>query len=96
MSRIKIVGMNHQHPKHPVVENEIVRFVHEPDNVADKNAVMVVNSHNEKIGYVATKNTLSPGNRKRGCIDNIELLKIDSSKGIIDKVFKTFGYANIQ
>lgn len=94
--RIKIVGINFT--KHSAVEGEVVSFVHESDNPYDSNAIVVINSDGYKIGYVATSKTLSDNNRKNGCVDNIEFLQIlnNSTKGIVDKIFNSFGYANIQ
>lgn len=95
MTKVKIVGMNYQHPKHKVVEGNIVKFIHETDNPVDKMAVAVLNVEGEKIGFVGTKNTVSAGNRKNGCIDNEELLQVLPAKGRVSKVRNSFGFATI-
>ena len=94
--RIKIVGINFT--EHTAVENEVISFVHEADNVHDPNAIAVINSDGHRFGYVATSRTLTNGNRKNGCIDNVEFLQVlnSSTKGVVDKIFDSFGYANIQ
>lgn len=94
--RIKIVGT--KYTKKELIINEIIKLVHEKNNKFDDKAIAVINSDGEKCGYVATKNTLSPGNRKNGCIDNEELLKVlqDDTIAVVEKAFKDFGYANIQ
>ena len=94
--RIKIVGINFT--KNTAVENEVVGFVHEADNVHDTNAIAVLNRDGQRFGQLATSNTLTNGNRKNGCIDNVEFLQIlnSSTKGVVDKIFDSFGYANIQ
>lgn len=94
--RIKIVGINFT--EHTAIENEVISFVHEADNVHDPNAIAVINSDGHRFGYVATSRTLTNGNRKNGCIDNVEFLQAlnSSTKGVIDKIFDNFGYANIQ
>ena len=94
--RIKIVGI--KFTKYSAVENEIIRFVHESDNPHDKNAIAVINSDGHRFGYVATERTLSEGNRRKGCIDNVEFLQVltDDTVGVVDKIYNGFGYANIQ
>ena len=94
--RIKIVGI--QFTKHSAVEDEVISFVHETDNPHDPNAIAVLNSDGHRFGYVATKKTITPGNRRRGCIDNEEFLKIlnQNTTAVVDKIFDKFGYANIQ
>ena len=94
--RIKIVGI--QFTKYSAVEDEIISFVHESDNPHDPNAIAVINSDGHRFGYVGTKNTVTAGNRRKGCIDNEELLKVlsDNTIAIVDKIYGNFGYANIQ
>lgn len=94
--RIKIVGI--RFTKHSAVENEVISFVHEADNPHDPNAIAVINSDGHRFGYVGTKNTVTAGNRKNGCVDNEELLKVLSKNtiAVVDKMFDNFGYANIQ
>lgn len=94
--RIKIVGI--QFTKYSAVENEVISFVHESDNKHDPNAIAVINSDGHRFGYVGTKNTVTAGNRKNGCVDNEELLQVLSNNtiAIIDKIYDNFGYANIQ
>ena len=94
--RIKIVGI--QFTKYSAVEDEVISFVHESDNPHDQNAIAVINSDGHRFGYVGTKNTVTAGNRKNGCVDNEELLKVLSKDtiAIVDKMFGNFGYANIQ
>ena len=96
--RIKIVGINFT--KHTAVENEVISFIHEVDNKHDPNAVAVINSDGNRFGYVGTVNTVTDGNRRNGCIDNVELLAIHKNSGsvkaVVDKMYGSFGYANIQ
>ena len=95
--KIKIVGMNFQKPQHPAVEDDIVSFVHEADNPVDPQAIKVLNSHNEHIGYVATKKTVSNGNRKNGCLDNTQILPLlaDGLSGRVTLVRSNFGFAEL-
>ena len=76
----------------------LLPIFHETDKAHDPNAIAVINSDGHRFGYVATSRTLSNGNRKNGCVDNVEFLQVlnSSTKGVIDKIFDSFGYANIQ
>ena len=58
---------------------------------------MVLNGLGEKIGYVGTAKTVSSGNRKNGCIDNIELNDIMPAQGhgIITKFKEYFGFIEV-
>lgn len=98
MLRIKMVGLNYQRPSTQVVENDMVIFKHEKDNPVDSQAIAIFNIDGEKIGYVATNKTISPNNRKNGCIDNIEFLKVlhENNIGIVTMARRAIGYAIIQ
>lgn len=98
--RIKMVGMNFQKPSIKPKENDVVRLKLERDNPVDKDAIAITNKVGERIGYVATKNTVSEGNRKNGCIDNIDLKNIidiekDDYTAIISKERGYFGFIDV-
>lgn len=97
MVRIKLVGCNYHKTTIETKENDIVKIKKEFDNEFDKYAIAVFNSLNEKIGYVASKKTVSPGNRKNGCIDNIELSNIidNETSGVITKFKGYFGFVEV-
>lgn len=96
--RVKLVGCRFHKVSHKTIEDDVVRLIREPENKFDDKAIAVYNSHNEKIGYVASSNTISQGNRTNGCIDNIELgdLMKQEAKGIITKFRDSFGFIEIQ
>lgn len=98
MLKIKMVGLNYQKPSNPIAENDMVIFKHEKDNPVDSQAIAIFNIDGEKIGYVATKKTISPNNRKNGCIDNVEFLKVlhGNNIGTVTMAKRAFGYAIIQ
>ena len=70
MVRIKLVGCNFHPASKKCIENEVVRVIRDPENKFDPEAIKVINSLGELIGYVGTAKTVSRGNRKNGCIDN--------------------------
>lgn len=98
MEKIKLVGVSFQNFNNEPKENDVVKIKLEKDNEFDKDAIAVFNQNNEKIGYVGTKNTVSQGNRKNGCIDNLELKALlndnntEECKGIINKFKSYFGF----
>ena len=97
MVKIKLVGCNFNQASQKSYEGEIVKLVREPSNKFDPNAIMVLNGLGEKIGYVGTAKTVSFGNRKNGCIDNIELNDIMPAQGhgIITKFKEYFGFIEV-
>ena len=97
MVRIKLVGCGFNKASKKSVENEVVRLIREPDNEFDKDAIAVFNSLGEKIGYVGTEKTVSTGNRKNGCIDNVQLGNIMKSeaRGVLVKFREYFGFVEV-
>lgn len=98
MVKVKLVGCNFHKASKKTIENEVVRLIKEPDNKFDKNAIVVVNGLGETIGYVGTDKTVSKGNRKNGCIDNIQLnklMKYNQTRGIITKFRDYFGFIDV-
>lgn len=97
MVRIKLVGCNFHPASKKCIENEIVRLVREPDNKFDSEAIVVLNTLGESIGYVGTVNTVSLGNRKNGCIDNHQLGNMMGfeARGIITKFKEYFGFIEV-
>ena len=97
MVKIKLVGCNFHPASKKCIENEIVRLIREPDNKFDKEAIKVVNTLGETIGYVGTSKTVSGGNRRKGFIDNHQLGKIMGfqGKGILTKFQKYFGFIEV-
>lgn len=71
--RLKLVGCNFQKFENIPKKGDAVFLKYEPKNEFDENAIAVYNISNEKIGYIGTDKTVSRGNRKNGCIDNIDL-----------------------
>ena len=45
-----IVGINHYDGE--VAEDKAIRFLREPDNQYDKNAIKVINENKEQVGYL--------------------------------------------
>ena len=97
MVRIKLVGCNFHPASKKCIENEVVRLIREPDNKFDNEAIVVLNSLGEKIGYVGTAKTVSLGNRKNGCIDNHQLGNMMGlqARGIITKFKEYFGFIEV-
>ena len=97
MVRIKLVGCNFHPASKKCIENEVVRLIREPDNKFDNEAIVVLNSLGEKIGYVGTAKTVSLGNRRNGCIDNHQLGNIMGfqARGIITKFKEYFGFIEV-
>ena len=97
MVRIKLVGCNFHPASKKCIENEVVKLVREPDNKFDSEAIVVLNSLGEKIGYVGTAKTVSFGNRKNGCVDNHQLGNIMGfqAHGIITKFKEYFGFIEV-
>lgn len=97
MVRIKLVGCNFHPASKKCTKNEIVRLVKEPKNKFDSEAIVVLNSLGEKIGYVGTAKSVSLGNRKNGCIDNHQLGNIMGfqARGIITKFKEYFGFIEV-
>ena len=99
--KIKLVGCNFATPKKTPEVGDIIKVKLEPDNKVDKDAIMVINQDGEKIGYVGTNNTVSEGNKRNGCVDNITLKKLinfdndDNYLGIITKFKEYFGFCDI-
>ena len=98
--RLKLVGCNFASPSIRPQENDVVKLKLESNNKFDKNAIMVLNHKNEKIGYIGTANTVSNGNRKNGCIDNMDLksmvnLESDEYLAIITKFRDYFGFIDL-
>lgn len=98
--RLKLVGCNFATPTVKPQANDVVKLKLEPSNKFDKDAIMVLNHRNEKIGYIGTTNTVSDGNRRNGCIDNIDLksmvnLENDDYLAIITKFRDYFGFIDI-
>lgn len=98
MVRIKLVGCNFHPASKKCIENEVVKLVREPNNKFDSEAIAVVNSLGEKIGYVGTHKTVSRGNRRNGCIDNHQLGNIIGSQanGVIKKMKEYFGFIEVE
>lgn len=97
MVKIKLVGCNFHKGSKKSIENEVVRLIREPDNEFDKDAIAVFNSLGEKIGYVGTEKTVSAGNRKNGCIDNVQLGNIMNfeARGVVTKFREYFGFVEV-
>lgn len=95
--KIKLVGCNFNPASKKCAKNEIVRLVREPNNKFDKEAIAVLNSLGERIGYVGTDKTVSLGNRNNGCIDNHQLGNIMGveARGIITKFKGYFGFVEV-
>ena len=98
--RIKMVGMQYRNPSKIPEYNDTVKLVPEPDNPVDDKAIAIMNQLDEKIGYVASANTVSRGNRKNGCIDNCQLLNQinfdnDDYFAFISKVRDNIGFINV-
>ena len=94
---IKLVGCNFHPASKKCIENEVVRVIRDPDNKFDPEAIKVVNSLGELIGYVGTAKTVSRGNRKNGCVDNHQLGNMMGSqaRGIITKFKEYFGFIEV-
>ena len=99
--RCKIVGMNnYSQTIEPQVTDEVFLKA-EIDNKYDNQAVAVINSAGEKIGYVSTDKTTSQGNRQRGCVTNTELKKLcnpddeDTYIALITRNRGWFGFMNV-
>lgn len=98
--RLKLVGCNFQKPSVVPEPHDVVKIKLEKDNKFDKDAVAVFNHRNERIGYVGTAKTVSDGNRRNGCIDNLDLKSIvdlenDDYLAIITKFKGYFGFIDI-
>ena len=94
--KVKLVGCRF-YPDNACI-NDTVKFVHDKTNKFDKNAVKVL-VNDKHVGFVGTINTVTNGNRKNGCIDNVELLnlpiELSQLKGIITYITNSFGYINL-
>lgn len=94
--KVKLVGCNF-YPDNVLVDDE-VKFVHDKTNKFDKNAVKVL-FKDKHVGFVGTVNTVTNGNRRNGCIDNVELLnlpiKLSDIKGVVTYITNSFGYISI-
>ena len=97
MVKVKLVGCNFHPASKNVTQNDVVRLIREPDNKFDKEAIAVINSLGEKIGYVGTHKTVSRGNRRNGCIDNHQLGNIIGSQanGVVKKMKEYFGFIEV-
>lgn len=97
MVKVKLVGCQFHPASKKCIENEVVRVIRDPKNKFDPNAIKVVNSLGELIGYVGTEKTVSQGNRKNGCIDNNQLGDImeNETHGIITKFREYFGFIEV-
>lgn len=99
--KIKLVGCNFTNPKKAPEVGDVIKVKLEPDNKVDKDAIVVVNQAGEKIGYVGTNKTVSEGNKRNGCVDNLTLKSLidfnddDSYLGIITKFKGYFGFCDI-
>ena len=98
--RVKLVGCNFANPSKEPKVNDVIKLKLEPDNKFDKNAIVVLNDNCEKIGYIGTNNTVSKGNKRNGCVDNVtlkSLLNFNSNDylGIITKFKGYFGFIDI-
>lgn len=98
--RLKLVGCNFQKPSVEPEPHDVVKIKLEKDNKFDKDAVAVFNHRNERIGYVGTAKTVSDGNRRGGCIDNLDLKSIvdlehDDYLAIITKFRGYYGFIDI-
>lgn len=98
--RLKLVGCNFAKPTIKPQAHDVVKLKLEPNNKFDKDAIMVLNHRNEKIGYVGTEKTVSDGNRRNGCIDNTDLKSVidlnnDEYLAIITKFRDYFGFIDI-
>ena len=98
--RIKMVGCNFQKPSMEPQVHDVVKLKLEPENKFDKDAIAILNHKDERIGYVGTQNTVSDGNRRNGCIDNLDLKSImsfedNSYLAIITKAKGYFGFIDV-
>ena len=95
--KIKIVGCKY-HGDKAFVGCPVTLF-HDETNKFDKNAIAVI-AGDKRIGFVGTSKTVKPGNRKNGCIDNVQLLNmvdnLSSVTAIITYLTDSFGYASIE
>ena len=71
--KLKLVGCSFQKFQNIPKKGDAVFLKLEPKNEFDENAIAVYNEQREKIGYIGTDKTVSTGNRKNGCIDNVDL-----------------------
>lgn len=97
MVKVKLVGCNFHPASKKCIENEVVRLIKEPENKFDKEAIVVVNTLGETVGYVGSHKTVSMGNRNNGCIDNHQLSNImgHQARGIITKFKEYFGFIEV-
>lgn len=99
--RCKLVGMSFANPSIAPQVNDVVKLKLEPENPHDHHAIMVLNSRDEKIGYIGTDNTVSAGNRKNGCLTNLDIKPLidfdddDSYLAVITKEKGYFGFLDI-
>lgn len=96
LPRIKIVGINYT--KYSAQIGEAITLIHEKDNPHDSKAIGVYNEEGNRFGYVARERSLSPNNKKNGCISNEEVLELlpHATKVIVEEIHNGFGYAKIQ
>lgn len=99
--RCKLVGMSFANPSVKPKANDVVFLKLEPNNPHDRHAIAVVNKLGEKIGYIGTENTVSKGNRAKGCITNLDLKPLidfdndNSYLAIISQEKGYFGFLDI-
>lgn len=99
--KCKLVGMNFAKPSKAPQVHDVVKLKLEPNNPHDRHAIMVLNNKNEKIGYIGTDNTVSEGNRKNGCLTNLDIKPLidfdddDSYLAVITKEKGYFGFLDI-
>lgn len=98
--KIKMVGCNFQQPSMAPQVHDVVKLKLEPENKFDENAIAIFNHKDERIGYVGTQKTVSDGNRRNGCIDNLDLKSImnfedNSYLAIITKAKGYFGFIDV-
>lgn len=99
--RCKLVGCNFAKPSREPQVHDVVYLKLEPENKFDHHAIRVENGLGEKIGYIGTDNTVSKGNKKNGCLTNLDikpLLDFDDKNSylaIMTKVNGYFGFLDI-
>ena len=95
--KIKIVGCKYHEDK-AFVGCPVTLF-HDKTNKFDENAIAVI-AGGKRIGFVGTANTVTDGNRRKGCVDNVQLLNMVDNPlyvtAVITYLTDSFGYASIE
>ena len=99
--KVKLVGCRFANPSSAPEAGDVIKIKLEPNNKYDRDAIMVLNHNGEKIGYIGTNKTVSEGNKRNGCIDNVTLKSLVDFEnnqdylGIITKFKGYFGFIDI-